>query len=256
MDTKIVSYNLNGIRSAISKGLADWLSRERPDVVCFQELKAEESKIDSALFQKLGYFTYWHPAVKKGYSGVGIICKRKPDKITIGCGIDKYDNEGRVMRADFGDTSILSIYHPSGSSGEERQSFKMKWLGDFLEYVNNLRKERKKLILCGDYNICHKAIDIHNPSANINTSGFLPEERSWFDGFVGQGYVDTFRHFNKNPDHYSWWSFRANSRNNNKGWRIDYILVTENLENKLKSATIFPDAKHSDHCPVSLDISL
>ncbi len=253
---KIISYNLNGIRSALNKGFADWLKASNPDVVCLQETKAQPDQIDTALFEELGYDCYFHSAQKKGYSGVAILTKLKPDNITIGCGIKKYDDEGRVLRADFGEVSIISVYMPSGSSGEERQAFKMEWLIDFENYINELKKERKNLIICGDYNICHQAIDIHNPIGNAKSSGFLPEERQWIDGFIKTGFIDSFRHFNQDPHHYSWWSYRANSRAKNLGWRIDYNLVSENLKEKLKRAAILPEAKHSDHCPILLELDL
>jgi exodeoxyribonuclease-3 len=254
--TKIISYNLNGIRSAISKGLMDWIKAADPDILCFQELKAEPGQLDLSLFDKAGYHHYWHPAQKKGYSGVAIFSKQKADHIEYGCGIPHYDFEGRVIRADFGDVSVISVYHPSGSSGEERQAFKIKWLGDFQNYIDTLKKKRPKLIICGDYNICHQAIDIHNPKSNANNSGFLPEERDWIDQFMRSGFIDSFRHYNKEPHNYSWWTFRANSRSKNLGWRIDYNLVSSNLEAQMKRAAILPEAKHSDHCPVMLEIDL
>jgi exodeoxyribonuclease-3 len=254
--TKIISYNLNGIRSAISKGLMDWIKAADPDILCFQELKAEPGQLDLSLFDKAGYHHYWHPAQKKGYSGVAIFSKQKADHIEYGCGIPHYDFEGRVIRADFGDVSVISVYHPSGSSGEERQAFKIKWLGDFQNYIDTLKKKRPKLIICGDYNICHRAIDIHNPKSNANNSGFLPEERDWIDQFMRSGFIDSFRHYNKEPHNYSWWTFRANSRSKNLGWRIDYNLVSSNLEAQMKRAAILPEAKHSDHCPVMLEIDL
>lgn len=254
--TKIISYNLNGIRSAMSKGLMDWIKAADPDILCFQELKAEPGQLDLTVFDKAGYHHYWHPAQKKGYSGVAIFSKQKPDHIEYGCGIPHYDFEGRVIRADYGDVSVLSVYHPSGSSGEERQAFKIKWLGDFQNYIDTLKKDRQKLIICGDYNICHQAIDIHNPKSNANSSGFLPEERDWIDQFMRSGFIDSFRHYNKEPHNYSWWTFRANSRSKNLGWRIDYNLVSSNLEVQMKRAAILPEAKHSDHCPVLLEIDL
>lgn len=252
--TKIISYNVNGIRSAMSKGLMDWIKAADPDILCFQELKAEPGQLDLTVFEKAGYHHYWHPAQKKGYSGVAIFSKRKPDHVEYGCGIHHYDFEGRVIRADYGDISVLSVYHPSGSSGEDRQAFKFKWMADFQKYIDDLKKVRPKLIICGDYNICHQPIDIHNPKSNANSSGFLPEEREWIDTFMKSGFVDSFRHFNKEPHNYSWWSFRANSRAKNLGWRIDYNLVSTNLEPKMKRAAILPEAKHSDHCPVFLEI--
>lgn len=254
--TKIITYNLNGIRSALSKGLMDWLKAADPDILCVQELKAEPSQLDLSVFDDAGYHHFWHPAQKKGYSGVAIFTKQKPDHVQYGCGIAKYDFEGRVIRADYGDVSVMSVYHPSGSSGEDRQAFKMQWLADFDQYIAGLKKERPNLIICGDYNICHQPIDIHNPKSNVNSSGFLPEEREWIDKFLKSGFVDSFRHFNKEPHNYSWWSFRANARSKNLGWRIDYNLVSSNLESKMKRVAILPEAKHSDHCPVVLEINL
>jgi exodeoxyribonuclease-3 len=225
-----------------------------PDIICLQELKAEPSQIDVSVFEDMGYHHFWYPAQKKGYSGVAILSKQKPTHIAYGCGTKIYDDEGRIIRADYGDTSVMSVYHPSGSSGEERQAFKMQWLDFFQDYINDLKKTRTKLIISGDYNICHQPIDIHNPKSNANSSGFLPEEREWIDNFMKSGFVDSFRHFNKEPHNYSWWSFRANSRAKNLGWRIDYNLVSQNLEKNMKRAAILAEAKHSDHCPVVLEI--
>ena len=246
---KVITYNLNGIRAAIGKGFIDWLAASDADVVCIQESKAQPDQIPILEFEAIGYKTFFHSAQKKGYSGVGIITRIEPDKVVCGMGIEKYDYEGRFIRADFGDLSIVSVYHPSGTSGEERQAFKMVWLNDYLEYVQQLRKERPNLLLCGDYNIAHERIDIHDPVGNAKNSGFLPEEREWVTKFLSHDYIDTFRHFNKEPHNYTWWSFRANARANNKGWRIDYIMATESLRNRLKNAFIQPDAYHSDHCP-------
>ncbi|HET6243268.1 MAG: exodeoxyribonuclease III [Bacteroidetes bacterium] len=251
---KIISYNVNGIRAAINKGWLDWLKSVNPDIVCLQEIKASPSQFDLEPFIKLGYHCFWNPAIKKGYSGVAILSKIQPSHVEIGCGIDKYDCEGRVLRTDFGDVSVLSVYMPSGSSGDLRQAFKMEWLEDFSEYIEKLKITRPKLIICGDYNICHKHIDIHNPKSNAKTSGFLPEERAWFDGFINSGFLDSFRHFNTDAHQYTWWSYRANARVKNLGWRIDYHLVTENLKDKLKSSYILPDAIHSDHCPVMVEM--
>ncbi|MBK9479226.1 MAG: exodeoxyribonuclease III [Bacteroidia bacterium] len=250
----IISYNVNGIRAAINKNFLEWLKNVNPDILCLQEIKANPDQFDSKAFESLGYNYYSYPAQKKGYSGVAILSKTKPDAINYGCGIAKYDDEGRVLRADFGKVSVMSVYHPSGSSGEERQAFKMQWLSDFKEYISVLKKEKPKLILCGDFNICNKAIDIHNPKSNANTSGFLPEERAWFDSFLETGFIDSFREFNKEPHNYSWWSYRANAREKNLGWRIDYNLISKELVSQLKGASILPDAKHSDHCPVVINI--
>jgi exodeoxyribonuclease III len=252
---KIITYNVNGIRAAKNKGFLEWLSETAPDIVCLQEIKATHEQVGALEFEELGYHHYWYPAQKKGYSGVAILSKQEPDKVNYGCGIKKYDDEGRIIRADFGPLSVMSVYHPSGSSGDLRQDFKMQWLRDYHDYVNDLKRDREQLVLSGDFNICHKAIDIHNPVSNANTSGFLPEERNWMEQFINSGFIDTFRHFNQDPHHYSWWSYRAGARGKNLGWRIDYNLVSSNLANRLKTAAIMPNALHSDHCPVMLELS-
>jgi len=251
---KIISYNVNGIRAAMGKGLINWMDQEQPDVLCIQEIKASPEQVGVFELEEMGYHHYWYPAQKKGYSGVAIFSKQEPKKVTYGCGIKEYDFEGRVLLADFEDLTVMSVYHPSGSSGDDRQAFKMKWLADYQEYINDLKKSRKNLILSGDFNICHKAIDIHNPISNAKTSGFLPEEREWMENFIQSGFIDTFRYFDPSPHQYSWWSYRANSREKNLGWRIDYNLASKNLETRLKSASILPNAMHSDHCPVVLEI--
>lgn len=248
----ILTYNVNGIRAALGKGLADWLQSVGADIVCIQETKAQPEQVPVEVFEQLGYKVWMHSAVKKGYSGVALLSKIQPDHVEIGTGIEKYDQEGRVIRADFGGISVLSVYHPSGSSGDERQAFKMNWLEDFLLWTEKLRKERPKLIISGDYNICHKAVDIHDPVRNATVSGFLPEEREWMDRFTASGFIDTFRHFDQSPGKYTWWSYRTNARARNLGWRIDYNMATRNLEKNLRHAAILADAVHSDHCPVLL----
>lgn len=253
---RIVTYNVNGLRSALSKGLLEWMQEAKPDMLCLQEIKSQADQLDLELFRQIGYEPYLFPAQKKGYSGVAILSRHQPDRIVEGMGMEAYDFEGRSIRLDFGDWSLLSTYFPSGSSGDERQDFKMKFLSDYQTYINELRKERPKLIVCGDYNICHRAIDIHNPVSNANSSGFLPEERAWMEGFLNTGFTDSFRHFNTDPHHYTWWSFRSGARGKNLGWRIDYACVTDNLRDKLQRSSILPDAVHSDHCPVLIDIDL
>ncbi|MBT3303617.1 MAG: exodeoxyribonuclease III [Bacteroidetes bacterium] len=251
---KIVSYNINGIRAAINKGLIDFLKESNPDVVCFQELKAQPEQFDVSLFEDLGYHCYWFPAEKKGYSGVGLLSKTKPDRVVAGCGEAKYDFEGRILRADWGDISQISAYFPSGSSGDLRQAFKMEFLEFFYNYIEKLLLERPKLIVSGDYNICHEAIDIHDPIRNAKSSGFLPEEREWMSDFIELGFIDSFRIQNPGKPKYSWWSYRANARNNNKGWRIDYNMVSSALKDQIKSADIWNDVHQSDHCPVYLEL--
>ncbi|MBQ7159743.1 MAG: exodeoxyribonuclease III [Treponema sp.] len=251
---RIITYNVNGIRATLGKGLADWIKEANPDVLCIQETKAQQEQMPMLLFQEMGYRCYNFSAQKKGYSGVAILCKQQPDNVVYGMNMPIYDNEGRFLRTDFGDLSIVSVYHPSGSSGDERQAFKMQWLEDFSQYVSELRKTCPNLILCGDYNICHKAIDIHNPISNAKSSGFLPEEREWMDRFIASGFIDTFRFFNQEPHQYSWWSFRGNARAKNLGWRIDYNMATENLAPRLKRSVILSQVHFSDHCPVLLEI--
>lgn len=250
---KIISYNVNGIRAALNKGFKEWLSQENPDILCLQELKALPEQVDN-FYEELGYEMYWESAEKKGYSGVAILTKEKPLHVEHGCGNPLYDNEGRVLRADYQDFSVMSVYMPSGTSGDIRQDFKYEWLDFFYNYANDLRNKVPNLIISGDYNIAHKVIDIHNPVSNKNSSGFLPEEREWLDKYVESGFLDTFRHFNEEPHHYSWWSYRANARANNKGWRIDYHMATEPMKERLKSASILSEAYHSDHCPIVLEI--
>lgn len=256
MATKIITYNVNGLRAAMTKDWLKWLKAANPDILCLQEIKVLPEQLDLSPFEKLGYKTFWFPAQKKGYSGVAIFSKKEPDHVEYGCGIKKYDDEGRLIRLDFGKYSFISAYFPSGSSGEGRQAFKMEFLDDFRKYIAKLRKKREFLVLSGDINICHKPIDIHNPVSNKNSSGFLPEEREWMDLFEKDGMIDAFRLVNHEPHQYSWWSYRFNARAKNLGWRIDYHLITENLVKNVKKSAIFPEAKHSDHCPVMLELDI
>ncbi|MEB8328483.1 exodeoxyribonuclease III [Flavobacteriaceae bacterium KMM 6897] len=251
---KIVSYNVNGIRAALKKGFLDWLQAVDPDVVCLQEIKANEEQLDLEVFEAAGYpYHYWYSAQKKGYSGVAILSKKKPDNVVFGTGIDYMDFEGRNVRADFDGVSVMSLYLPSGTN-IARLDHKLQYMADFQDYISNLKKECPHLVICGDYNICHEAIDIHDPIRNKNISGFLPVEREWIGDFMGNGFIDSFRHFNKEPDNYTWWTYRANARANNKGWRLDYGMVSEPLLKRLKRSVILSEAKHSDHCPILLEL--
>lgn len=251
---KIISYNVNGIRAALNKGFLTWLKSANPNIICIQETKALKEQLDLTVFEELGFnYQYWFSAQKKGYSGVAILSKTEPKNVVYGTGIESMDFEGRNLRADFDEFSVMSLYLPSGTN-LDRLEFKLMYMAQFQEYVNQLKQEIPNLIICGDYNICHTEIDIHNPVQNKNTSGFLPVERAWLDNFINSGFVDSFRHLNKEPHNYTWWSYRANARNNNKGWRIDYHMVSEPLKNKIKRAYILSQAKHSDHCPIVVEI--
>jgi len=250
----IITYNVNGIRAAIKKDLPQWLSASNTDILCLQEIKAKPEQFDEAIFNELGYTCFINSAEKPGYSGVAILSKIKPNHVEYGCGIEKIDFEGRIIRADFEDYSVMSVYFPSGSN-PLRQAFKMDFLALFYEYIMKLKKTIPNLIISGDYNICHTEIDIHNPKVNKNSSGFLPEEREWVGQFVASGFIDSFRQLNTDPHHYSWWSYRANSRAKNLGWRIDYNMISNTLLSKLKRAKILPAAKHSDHCPVLVELA-
>jgi len=251
---KIVSYNVNGIRAAMRKGLIFWLKSENPDIVCLQEIKAMENQINVDEFEAIGYkYNYWFSAQKKGYSGVAILSKFKPIHVEYGTGISSMDFEGRNLRLDFKDFSVMSLYLPSGTN-LSRLEFKLNYMDEFISYIQKLNKNLNNLIIAGDYNICHKSIDIHDPVRNKNVSGFLPIEREWLQKFLDFGFVDSFRQFNTSAENYSWWTYRANARANNKGWRIDYILVSSKMKTKLKSASILKDVHHSDHCPISIEL--
>jgi exodeoxyribonuclease-3 len=254
---RLISYNVNGIRAAIKKGFLEWLSTDPADVICLQETKAERDNVDVRQFAELGYHDYWFSARKRGYSGVAVLTRRVPDQVIYGHGYTQSDEEGRVIQLDFGDTRLINAYFPSGTSGDERQGYKYQWLKEMSSYLDGLRQEKSRLILCGDYNIAHREIDIHDPKGNKNSSGFLPEERAWMDQFFDRGWRDTLRHFDDGTGRFTWWSQRFPSvRLQNKGWRIDYINVTDPLTPHLRSAAIHPDVKHSDHCPVYLELDL
>ena len=252
----ILSYNVNGLRAAIAKGFLEWLASEAPDILCIQETKMQDEQLEPRLFEPYGYTFFHHPAEKKGYSGVALLVRDKPDQLIIGMGNETYDREGRVIRADYGDISLINVYIPSGTTGGSRQDFKMEFLSDFHDYIRELMATREKLIVTGDFNICHRAIDINHPERHKKSSGFLPEERRWVDKFLSSGFLDSFREFNSEPGQYSWWSYRAMSRQKNLGWRIDYHMVSLPLRPQLKGSGILKDVNHSDHCPVMVEIDL
>ncbi|GAA4830572.1 exodeoxyribonuclease III [Algivirga pacifica] len=254
---KIISYNVNGIRAAIRKGLIEWLGEEQPDIICFQEVKAEKEQVELEAFKELGYkYIDWFSATKKGYSGVAIFSKIPPVKVHHGMGISAYDEEGRSIRIDYENFSLINTYFPSGTSGEERQDFKYRFLDDYFLYTQEIQKEQPNLLICGDFNICHKEIDIHNPKRNQKTSGFLPEERAWVSKFIEDvGFFDTFRAFVEDPHRYSWWTYRAGARKKNLGWRIDYFMASNTLKEHITNADILDQVVHSDHCPVTVEVT-
>ena len=253
---KIISYNVNGIRAAIKKGFIEWLKSSNADVICIQEIKANRDQLDLSFFSEIGYnYNYWFSAQKKGYSGVAILSKHKPKHIEYGTGIDHMDFEGRNLRIDFDKVSVMSLYLPSGTN-IQRLDYKFQYMKELKDYIQKLKENVPDLVICGDYNICHNAIDIHDPIRNAKVSGFLPHEREWLTDFMDIGFVDSFRHLNKDPNKYSWWSYRANSRANNKGWRIDYNLVSNSLKSNIKSSSILDQVFHSDHCPIVVELNL
>lgn len=256
MALSFISYNVNGIRAALRKGFAEWVAANDFDIIGLQETKAHKEQVGMQDLEALGYKHYWQSAEKKGYSGVAILSRQEPDLVIEQSGLDPYDKEGRIIRADFGDWTLLNCYFPSGTSGDVRQGFKMEFLDDFLKWVQELRKERPKLLICGDYNIAHTPIDIHDPVRNKKNSGFLPEERAWLDKWFAAGFTDAYRHLNPELVEYSWWTYRANARANNKGWRIDYMSVTDNLKDQLIESKHLSDAVHSDHCPVYVKMDI
>ncbi|MFL1010842.1 exodeoxyribonuclease III [Flavisericum labens] len=251
---KIISYNVNGIRAAINKGFIDWLKAANPDVVCLQEIKAMKEQLDLSVFEEAGYkYNYWFSAQKKGYSGVAILSKTEPNDVEYGTGIESMDFEGRNIRADFDGVSVMSLYLPSGTN-DARLDHKLEYMDMFQEYINNLKKVTPNLVICGDYNICHEELDIHNPKGLSKVSGFLPVERKWIGNFIDSGFVDSFRFKNPELQQYSWWSYRANARANNKGWRLDYAMVAQPLQENINRAVILSEAVHSDHCPILLEL--
>ncbi len=251
---KILSWNVNGIRAVGKKGFLDWFKEARPAILCLQETKASEEQIPQELKNIEGYRAYYSVAEKKGYSGVGLYTQMEPVNVKKGLGIRRFDVEGRVVIADYGMFIIFSVYFPNGKISKDRLRYKMAFYGEFLKYVDKLRRQGKRLIICGDVNTAHKEIDLARPKENAKISGFLPEERAWIDEFVGRGFIDTFRVFNKEGGHYTWWDFKTRARERDVGWRIDYFYITENLRKHLKAAFILKDVIGSDHCPVGIEL--
>ncbi len=252
---KIISYNVNGIRAALKKDLIKWVKKEDPDIFCVQETKSQEEQVPPELFEDLGYHAYWHSAEKKGYSGVLTYAKQEAKKVVVGMGMEKYDLEGRVLRTDFEDFTLVNLYLPSSTSGAERHDYKMEFLEDFESWTKKLLKKQKKVIILGDYNIVRLDIDIHNPTRKDKPPGFRPEERAWLQKWFDKDFTDAYRHLHPDKeDEYSWWSYRSGARKNNKGWRIDYISVTPNLADSIKSVRHGHEVVHSDHVAVILEL--
>ena len=254
MSTSIISYNVNGIRAALRKGLLAWLTAARPHILCLQEVRAEKEVIDCQPFIDLGYQVYWMAAERKGYSGVATLTRIAPRKVSYGLAMEAYDKEGRLLRLDFEDFSLMNTYMPSGNSSSERLAIKHRWQEDFQRYIRGFMRKNANLILCGDYNVAHREIDIHDPVGNKKTSGFLPEERAWLTAFMAEGFVDSFRLFNQAPEQYTWWNTRIRAREKNMGWRIDYHLVSKALKDRVKRSIHLPEVYHSDHCPILLEL--
>ena len=251
---KLISWNVNGIRAADKKGLFEWFKKESPDILCLQEIKAQPEQVPPHLKNTPGYNVFWNPAEQKGYSGVAIFTKEKPLAINKGFGIEKFDEEGRTLITEFSSFTLFNIYFPNGKKNQERLDYKLDFYDTFLGYADNLKAEGKNIVICGDFNTAHKEIDLARPKENSNISGFLPVERAWIDTFIDHGYVDTFRHFNKKPDQYSWWDMKSRARERNVGWRIDYFFVSKEFISNVKKAFILQDVMGSDHCPIGIEL--
>ncbi len=251
---KIISWNVNGIRAMHKKGLLDWVAKAQPDILCLQETKAHVEQLPDELVNINGYYSYFCSGERKGYSGVAIYSKEKPLSIKKGFGIEKFDNEGRILIAEYPNFILLNIYYPNGKASPERLKYKMEFYEAFLKYVNNLKENNVKIIFCGDVNTAHKEIDLARPKENSTVSGFLPEERSWLAKLISNGYLDTFRLFNNEPGNYTWWDQVTRARERNVGWRIDYFFVSENVKENLRNSFILSDVMGSDHCPIGLEL--
>ena len=253
---KIVSWNVNGLRACANKGFLEWVQNFKPDVLCLQEIKAYPGQLTPQLRAIPGYQAYFHPAQKKGYSGVAIYSKLNPKNVTEGVGIEKFDMEGRTLIAEFNDFVLINTYFPNGQRDLGRVPYKLEFSNQLIEFCKKLQKTKNRSVLiCGDYNVAHQEIDIKNPKANENNSGFTKPEREWMSYFLSLGWVDTFRHFNKEPDHYTWWSYRPGVREKNIGWRIDYHCVTPELMPRVQKSEILPHVMGSDHCPIVLHLA-
>jgi len=254
-ETRILCWNINGIRAAARKGFLEWLQEESPDIICLQETRAQPEQLDQAILEPSGYLAYWYYPETKGYSGVATFTSQKPESVSTGLGIDRYDIEARALITEYPDFVLMNIYFPNGKKNADRLQYKMDFYRDFLEVADDYKARSKGVIVCGDFNTAHKEIDIARPRENEKVSGFLPMEREWIDQFIAHGFVDTFRHFHTEPDQYTWWDLKTRARERNVGWRIDYFFVSENLVPSLKDAFIMPQVMGSDHCPIGIVVS-
>jgi exodeoxyribonuclease III len=253
---KLISWNVNGIRAIEKKGFFNWFQKEKPGLLCLQEIKALSDQFPPHLKNTPNYYISINSAERKGYSGVATYSMIKPKEIKNGFGIEKFDNEGRVIVSTFSDFILFNIYFPNGKKNQERLDYKLDFYDTFLSYADNLKAEGKNIVVCGDFNTAHKEIDLTHPKQNETISGFLPVERAWIDTFIDHGYVDTFRYFNKKPEQYTWWSMRTRARERNVGWRLDYFFVNKEFIEKVKNAFILSDVMGSDHCPVGIEIDV
>jgi exodeoxyribonuclease-3 len=258
-ELKLLSWNVNGIRAVAKKGFSDWVQKESPDILCVQETKVQAGQIDAGTLGMQGYNHYWDYAEKKGYSGVAVFSKEKPDKVQNGFGIAEFDNEGRTLILEYDRFILFNIYFPKGDTTPERLhrlKYKLDFYDVFLNFIDAHKERGEKLIICGDFNTAHKEIDLARPKENEKNSGFLPEERAWMDKFVSHGYIDVFRRFNQEPEHYTWWDFKTRARERNIGWRIDYFFVSENLIDSVSRSFILSEVMGSDHCPIGITVTV
>lgn len=256
MSIKIISWNVNGIRSARDKGLIEWIQQENPDILCLQETKAHPEQLGPDLLEPDGYHAFWNYPERKGYSGVAIFSKEDPYRIQYDFDFGEMDLEGRILTADYIDFVLFNVYFPNGKKDDIRLHYKLAFYDAFLDYVDELKSQNRKLVVCGDVNTAHQEIDLARPKQNENVSGFLPIERAWMDKLIEYGYVDTLRHFNEKSGQYTWWDLKSGARARNVGWRIDYFFVTENLIPSLSDAFIMPDIQGSDHCPIGIVLNI
>ncbi len=254
MNYRLLSWNVNGIRAIYKKGMLDFLYEQKPDILCIQETKAHKEQLVKKLLSPEGYASYFCSAERKGYSGVAVYSKLAPLNVSCGMGIEQFDKEGRVIKVEFEDFVLLNVYFPNGKASKERLNYKMNFYDAFLNHIEEMRSNGKKIIFCGDVNTAHSEIDLARPKENEDISGFLPMEREWMDKVISKGYIDTFRVFNEEGENYSWWDYKTRARQRNVGWRIDYFFIGDELKSNLKGASIMDEIMGSDHCPIEINL--